>query len=223
MPRFTFLHGLAAAFLLIFFAMFAWQHPGALGSRLKPAEIERYLVGVERNIPGTPREKADAVARVRAWALADDGRPFYMLNLMRFRPRVLAMPGGPPTSMTPEEANAIYEAKGLPAVLGLGGTAPFVGASQGRAVLTIDAAEERWSRVLVVRYPNRRAFLKLVSDPGYGKLAPYKLASLQIVLAPSAGGTQTPDLTLATGAVLLLAYLAIGWWRAATRRDPTRN
>ena len=135
MPKLGFMQGLAALCLVILAGVFLWQHPGAAGDRLKPAEIDKYLAGVER-LPISAEEKADSVKRVRAWAEADDGRPVYMLNLMRFYPQVKPLPGGPAATMTPEDANAYYEKKTLPMALKVGATAPFMGvAGAGRAEL----------------------------------------------------------------------------------------
>lgn len=81
------------------------------------------------------------LTRLRAWAFADDGKPVYMLNLMRFYPQVRAFPGGPPASMTPAQANAYYESKAVPMLLPMGGSAPFMGRPRARTCcLTTPAA-----------------------------------------------------------------------------------
>lgn len=216
MQKIGFMPGLALGFLALIALVFLWQHPGVTGDRLKPAEIDRYLAAAEK-LPMNPAEKADSLKRLRAWAEADDGRPVYMLNLMRFYPQVAALPGGPPPSMSPRDANAFYEHHTLPMALRVGATAPFMGHAQGPDVLSYEPAGDRWSRALIIRYPNRRAFLSLVADPAYPAIAPYKLASLQLILAPFAAETIMPDITLAAGAVLLMIFLAVGWWRAERR------
>jgi hypothetical protein len=216
MPKFSFMPGLALGFLALIGLVFVWQHPGVTGDRLKPAEIDRYLAAAEK-LPMPADEKADSLKRLRAWAEADDGRPVYMLNLMRFYPQVAALPGGPPPSMSPKDANAYYERKALPMVLKVGGSAPFMGMAANQNVMSYEPAGDRWSRMLIIRYPNRRAFLSLLADPAYPAIAPYKLASLQLVLAPFAAEAIMPDITLAAGAVLLMIFLAVGWWRAERR------
>jgi len=42
-------------------------------------------------------------------------------------------------------------------------------------------------RLLVLRYPSRRAFLDLLSDPRYRKIEPYELMALAVVLTPTTG------------------------------------
>ena len=79
-----------------------------------------------------------------------------------------------------------------------------------------------WSRILVVRYPSRRAFFRLVSDPEYLKFMPYKLAALKLALVPVSAQVVTPDLRLALGGLLLVVFLAVGWVRSA-RSSATRG
>jgi hypothetical protein len=216
MPKLGFMQGLAALFLVILAGVFFWQHPGAAGDRLKPAEIDRYIAAADK-LPMPAEEKADSMKRLRAWAEADDGRPVYMLNLMRFYPQVKSLPGGPAPAMTPKDSNAYYEKKTLPMALKMGVTAPFMGVAQGPDVLSYEPAGDHWSRALIIRYPNRRAFLSLVADPAYPAIVPYKLASLQLILAPFNAEMIMPDLTLAAATLLLIAFLGLGWWRAERR------
>jgi uncharacterized protein (DUF1330 family) len=211
MPKINLLTGFAAAALVILFAVYWWQHPGG---KLTTAEIDSYLAAADRQLPMPPEEKAESLRRLRAWATADDGRPVYMLNLMRFYPQVRPLPGGPAADMTPADANAHYEDVAMPMLLGKGGSALFGGESQGANVLPYAGNEDNWSRMLVIRYPNRRAFLELVTDPRYATIMPYKLASLELILSPFDGQMVLPDPTLATAVVLLISFLAIGWWRA---------
>ena len=216
MPKLGFMGGLAALFLVILVGVFLWQHPGVTGDRLKPAEIDRDLAAAEK-LPMPAAEKADNLKRLRAWAEADDGRPVYMLNLMRFYPQVKPLPAGPAAAMSPKDANAYYESKALPMVLKVGGSAPFTGMAQGPNVMSYTASGDNWSRMLIIRYPNRRAFLRLVADPTYPAIAPFKLAALELVLAPFSSEIIMPDYVQAAAALLLAAFLGVGWWRAERR------
>jgi hypothetical protein len=47
------------------------------------------------------------ISRIRSWA--DDGKPVFMLNLIRFYPQLHTFGGAPEFKGTPEEANAYYE------------------------------------------------------------------------------------------------------------------
>jgi hypothetical protein len=50
--------------------------------------------------------------------------------------------------------------------------------------------------VVVCRYPSRRTFLKLASDPSYAPIEPYKFMALEIDLVPVSGDMLVPDLRL---------------------------
>ena len=69
--------------------------------------------------------------------------------------------------------------------------------------------------MLLVRYPSRRAFLKLLTHPAYRESEPYKLMALQLVLTPTTPQRVGASLPMMVGGVLLVVYLAVGWARAA--------
>src|SRR5207237_1090430 len=82
---------LLGAFLAALFVTFwIWQTPGNL-RKLSSVEVDAYLHRMEGKLPGEPAEQAVFLARMRAFGLADDGRPVYVLNPMRYspEPRVL--------------------------------------------------------------------------------------------------------------------------------------
>lgn len=84
----------------------------------------------------------------------------------------------------------------------------------------LDAAAEldTWSRVLLVRCPNRRAFLELLSHPAYAPMAPYKFMALEVAPVPVSAEALIPDLRPVVGALLLMAFLAVGWAKVARGR-----
>jgi hypothetical protein len=77
------------ALYLIFWAWHSpWEH------KLTKAEIDHYLGIIEK--PPLPPEEAKAIiSRLRPWAEADDGKPFYMFNRIHFFPQVRTFPGFP--------------------------------------------------------------------------------------------------------------------------------
>ena len=104
------------------------------------------------------------------FAAEPDAGPLVMLNLLRFTP------GG----RARYEAYMVAAAKFVRAVggdvvyAGLGGT-PLVG-----------EAGESWDAVLLVRYPNRAAFLQMIRDPAYHEITPLRTAALDAaVLQPT--------------------------------------
>jgi hypothetical protein len=69
-----------------------------------------------------------------------------------------------------------------------------------------------------VRYPSRRAFFELLSNPQWLKFAPYKIAALELVLVPTSGQVVIPDLRWVMGGACLMVFLGTGWLRATRKR-----
>lgn len=212
-----------AALLLAVFALFAsWQAPG---SKLSQAEVDAYIANMQQNLPWPAAEKGAILAHVQAWAEADDGRPVYMLNLMRYYPQLRSAPELSGYQGTPAEANAYYESKAIPMLLKLGAYPLFASSMQGvlagdapsTNLITFDADIDNWSSVLIIRYPSRRAFLDLLSHPEYSKIVPYKAASVLVGLTPMNGDLILPVLSWALGALLLIVFLVVAWLRALRR------
>jgi hypothetical protein len=216
----------AAVLAVVFVVFWWWQTPGS-SSKLTGDEVDAYIRRIEPNLPMESGEKAEVLARFRAWGQADDGDPVYMLNVMRYFDQLKRIPGAEAIKGTPAQANAHYEDTVLPILIRLGayplvgGPAAGVRGADGRMhtnLLDFDSKVDDWSRVLVVRYPNRRAFFDLISDATYIQVMPYKLAALEVALVPVRAELVVPDLRWVLGMVLLAAFLAIGWLRAARRR-----
>ena len=94
--------------------------------------------------------------------------------------------------------------------------------ADGKAHSNLDGfgpAIDDWNRILVVRYPSRRAFFELLTDPQWLKVAPYKIAALEIVLVPTWGQVVVPDLRWVVGGACLIVFLGAGWLRAARHRN----
>lgn len=209
---------LGVAGLVLFGAFYLWQTPGA---RLSATEIDEYLGSIDAQLQTPAADKAQLIARLRAWAQADDGQPIYMLNLMRFHDELQPYPGVAPFDGTPQEANTYYEATLAPVILKRGGYPFFRGSADGANLLNAPAALDHWNDVVVMRHPSRRAFLDFLSDPAYAAVEPLKLMAQDVVLVPIKADAVIPDLRWVLGSVLLILWLAIGWWRA-TRRSTAR-
>jgi hypothetical protein len=207
---------LGATLLGAFACFWRWHSPRA--SKLTQEEIDHYLELVSQlPLPGDEAERL--VARLRPWAEADDGKAVYMLNLMRYFPELRRWPGAPEFVGTPTEANAHYERNVTPLWL-RNASYPLVGGpTQGPSLITTEPDVADWSRALVVRCPSRRTFLRLLADPSYAPVEPYKRMALELDLVPLAGERVIPDLRWIVGGGLLAVYLGVGWSRAARRRD----
>jgi hypothetical protein len=204
----------AAVMLLVFVAVWVWQNPGWVRGRLRPEEIAQFMARVE-TLPFPGAAQAEVLRRLRTWLEGDDGKPFYMLNLMRYYAELRRFPGAPDFEGTPRESNARYEAAAKWMLLRIGGYPAFAGTPHGRNLLEHDPALDDWDRVILVRYPSRRAFMKLLTHPAYPAIEPYKLMALTVVLTPSATEVVVPGVPLVVGGALLVVFLAFGWARAA--------
>jgi len=218
MKKAAFMPKLALVLLIVFGAFWTWQTPGWWRGPLTLDEVDHHLALMAKNLAMPADEKAEVLARLRAWALADDGKPVFMLNLMRYYPQLRQFEGAPEFAGTPLEANAYYEEEVKPLALA-GGVYPlFAGMTQGENIIEHTAQLDDWSRVIVMRYPSRRAVLELFADPAYAPYEPYKMMALQVVLTPVHGDLVVPELRWLVGSALLLLFMATGWLRTARQR-----
>jgi len=202
---------LALVFALLWGGVWLWQNPHR---PIKPAEAEQFLAETEK-LPFPPEERAEMRQALRAWMAADDGQPVYMLNLMRFYPELRRYQGSlAANQLSPAQSNTHYEDIVIPMLFKLGGYPLYAGQTQGKNLLVHDAGLDDWSRVLVVRYPSRRAFMELVTDPAYREVAPYKLMALKVVLTPTGFELAIPELSWLLGALLSIVWLLLAWRRA---------
>jgi uncharacterized protein (DUF1330 family) len=93
----------------------------------------------------------------------DPGGPVVMLNLLRF-----ADGGRGSYDAYAREIRPFLEAVGGEIVYAGGGSTPLV-AEPGQA----------WDAVLLVRYPDRAAFCRMVADPGYQRITHLRTAALR--------------------------------------------
>lgn len=199
----------------LFVCFWFWHSP--LTGKITKEETNRYLEAIDK-IPWPPGVKQEALIRLRIWAETDDGKPVYMLNLMRNYDKLRPYPGAPDFHGTPLESNKIYEKKGVPLLLKYHSYPTlFLRPPQGKNIVGFDPVMNDLSEILIVRYPNRRAFLAFLADPNYGPIMPYKLMAVELNLIPFTGEAFIPDLRLIVGGILLILFLAIGWRRAAVR------
>jgi uncharacterized protein (DUF1330 family) len=100
----------------------------------------------------------------------DDGRPVVMLNLLRFA----------------DGGAALYREYGAavaPFLAAVGGEVVYAG--DGGAALIAESGQA-WDAVLLVRYPNRAAFMRMVMNPDYQKITHLRTSALrEAVLQPT--------------------------------------
>ncbi len=201
----------ATVLIILYLVFLGWHSQG--GGKLTQAEIDRYVAIIEK-LPLPEKAVQAFIANLRPWAEADDGKPVYMFNLIHFFPKLQPFPGAPEFKGTPEQANARYE-KGLIWLwLSHASYPTFIGAPQARNLINMQP-ERTWGNMTVVRYPNRRTFLKLISHPTYAPLAPYKFIALDLDLVPVSRGTIVADLRWLVGSGFVIVFLLVEWIRPA--------
>jgi len=91
----------------------------------------------------------------------DDRRPFVLVQLLRF------VEGG-------RDAYLKYSAAALPFLRTLGAQLLYA----GQCVEPLGAGET-WDAIVVMRYPNRATYLKMLADPGFIAIAPQRRAAVR--------------------------------------------
>jgi hypothetical protein len=198
---------LGAVLLLLYLAFWAWHSPW--GRKLTKAEIDHYMAIIEK-LPLPPEEVKAIASRIRRWAEADDGKPFYMFNLIHFFPQLRTFAGAPEFKGTPQESNAYYMKRLTWLWLSHAAYPIFDGVTQGENVINMQP-ERAWGQVTVARYRNRRTFLKLLSDPAYAPLEPYKFMAMELDLVPVSGRIVIPDLRWLLGGGFIILFLLVEW------------
>ncbi len=104
-----------------------------------------------------------AAADLEAFRKGDDGRPFVLVQLLRFTA------GG-------RDKYLQYSATAQPILRALGAQVLYA----GECVKPLVAGEEQpWDAIVVVRYPNRSAYVQLLGDPGFRAIADLRRAALR--------------------------------------------
>jgi len=104
---------------------------------------------------------------------ADKDGMFYMLNLMKYRPKAIYKDGRE-TDLTGEEADNTYDP--LPEVAKVGGG--IVYAAEVKEQLAGDGVE--WDRVGIVMYPARRKLIEMSTSPDFQKTVVHKEAGMEM-------------------------------------------
>ena len=100
--------------------------------------------------------------------------PIFMVNLLKFKEKA-EYPDKRETNLTGREAYAIYGAEVVKHLEKVGGK-PIFGSDVIR--LMLGEVEELWDQVAIAMYPNRKAMLKMISDPDYIESAQHRVAGL---------------------------------------------
>ena len=100
--------------------------------------------------------------------------PIFMVNLLKFKDRA-KYPDKRKSNLSGKEAYAIYSKEVVGHLEKVGGK-PIFGSEVTR--LMLGEVEDLWDQVAIAMYPNRKAMLKMISDPDYIESAQHRVAGL---------------------------------------------
>ena len=183
----------------LYAAFFAWHQP--LKGPLTQDEIENYL---QERDAGTAPDFASAQA-FRSFLEADDGRPFFMVNLIELRPQA-AYPEGYATDITSAADADTEYGRNVVQLLIRRGSYPLLQLTPHTVLLdSVGGQADQFEHAVVVRYRSRRDLMDMVTSDAFKAAEVHKWASVERTLvAPSASMGATP-LGLIVPFVLLLS------------------
>ncbi|HRI63884.1 MAG TPA: DUF1330 domain-containing protein [Polyangium sp.] len=115
------------------------------------------------------REQLDEFVRT-----TPDDKPIVMLNLLKFRDVADYGPGGL-QGLTGRQAYSRYSKAVMPLVFEVGGQPFFMSNVRTNVIAPHD---ESWDEVVLVHYPARRAFLRMVESDAYQAIMHHRTAAL---------------------------------------------
>jgi hypothetical protein len=166
---------ITVVFVLLYLAFLFWY--GGRGKPLTIIEVDALLAEIKRRAgKQDSEEESPILQQFRDLAQNDDGREYYMVNLLKFRKKAL-YPEGSSFGDDPMAANDRYNRAIIPLLLKHGGHPVFLGQVQGR-FLHPEHADD-WDQVGMVRYRSRRDMLKMAVEIAGLGLDVHKWASLE--------------------------------------------
>lgn len=184
-----------------------WRGP------VKPAEAEQLMQRLDAS--GIGQNGRNELETMRAFLESDDGREFFMLNLVRVAPGAVADP------VTGEqrparEVVAGYTKVFMPALFARGGHPAIVGRKVGGY---FDAwgvePDPGWSIMGYMRYRSRRDLAMLASDPRFAGAHDFKFAAMPNTYSfptrPQMMALASPVVWVGLLLALAAAMAQIGW------------
>ena len=165
----------AAIFVLIYTVFLFWY--GGRGKPLSQAELEAMLDEIKTRAGKQAQlQEAPIFAQFRALTSSDDGREYYMVNLLKFREKAL-YPAGSHYGDDSAAANDRYNRAIIPLLLKHGGHPVFAGQVLGRFIHS--GANDDWDQVAMVRYRSRRDMLEMAVEIAGKGVDLHKWAALE--------------------------------------------
>lgn len=222
--------GILASVLVLTWIAVAIRYYGP-ADPLTETEIDAYMARVQHmfmtvivpddsGVEIDPAEGlAKALGELRAFAESDDGKPIYMVNMMKWRQQPLFPPGvdfdGDVVAADGEYNKLLFSNLARNA-----SHTAFIGHALPNALnYGTGTANDHWGDVGIFRYASRRDFFEMIASEDYRNIVYFKLAAMgQVALVP----TQTtgsilnpmPDIP-----VTLLLLFIIGFLLFLLRRS----
>ena len=192
-----------AAVILFFAGSCYWYY--APTTPMTPEEVEESISILDQSTRkyefpdghGLDPEEIEAlVSQLREFAANDDGRPFYMANIMKLRddgeplyPAAFPNPTG-----SAEEADEAYGLAILPLLLKMGAHPVYL-STAGSNALRFGATEEHdgWGQVALLRYRSRRDFFRMLTAPAYEDAVIHQFASMKTILVTPTTPSDCPS------------------------------
>ena len=167
---------LFAIFVLLYLAFWLWY--GGNSKPLTQLEVDSLLAEIRKRAgkEGQTEDESPLLQNFRDLAKSDDGRDYYMVNLLKFREKALYLAGSQ-YGDDPMAANNRYSRAIIPLLLKHGGHPVFMGQVQGRFIHPEKADD--WDQVAMVRYRSRRDMLKMAIEIAGSGVDVHKWASLE--------------------------------------------
>jgi hypothetical protein len=167
---------LSVVFVLLYVALLFWF--GGKSRPLSQAEVDALLVEMQRRADkqALTEEASPLLKQFRELTKNDDGREYYMVNLLKFRKKAL-YPAGSQYNDDPVAANDRYNRAIVPLLLKHGGFPVFDSVVKGRFIHPNTADD--WDHVSMARYRSRRDMLKMAIEIGEKGIDVHKWAALE--------------------------------------------
>jgi hypothetical protein len=197
--------------LLVYASFWMWHTP--LQPALTAEEVAQHMAdgGLDQALP----------AGMHDFLANDDGRSFFMVNIMQFRETALYPDGAFPEITSAKDAAQRYANGVIPLLLLRGSYPIFSGTRHVTMLDTMSPDAEAFEDFAVVRYRSRRDFLDMVLSEGFNDVVVHKWASLEGTIVVPSRRSLGFDLGLLVPLVLLvfgtLGSLILG--RSAYRPD----
>jgi hypothetical protein len=213
---------IVAVVLVVIWAFVAKRYYGPAKPLTKDEidkHVERLLhmfmtVGVPDGNGGGDVEKA--LDDFREFAQEDDGKPFYMVNLMKWRDKALFNPAIEGVDgLSVKDADLAYNEKLFYELTKNAGHAAYLSSAFKNAFnFGLTDESDNWGEVAIFRYSSRRDFLNMISSESYRNIVYFKLASMgQIALVPTQPHglflNPMPNIPVLLGGISTIGYLLL--------------